>query len=130
MGDKLVSTFDNQQHIRDFTKAVLNDLQALEKMLVNGMLESDVLRIGAEQEMFLIDSTIHPAPIVLEVIEEANDSRLTTEIGKFNIEANLTPLEFKDKCLSSLETELNDVIAKVRSSAAKFGGSVALCGIL
>ena len=130
MGDQRVSTYNDEQHLRDFTKAVLNDLQALEKMLVEGMLESDVLRIGAEQEMFLIDSTMHPAPIVLDVMDEANDSRLTTEIGRFNIEANLTPLEFKGDCLTALEAELNDIVGKVRSAASKSGGSVALCGIL
>src|SRR6476661_8597577 len=106
MGEKTVSTVNDQQHLRDFTKAVLNDLQALEKMLVEGKLESDILRIGAEQEMFLIDPTMHPAPLAIEVIEEAKDDRLTTEIGKFNLEANLTPLEFRDNCLASLEGEI------------------------
>ena len=130
MGDKAVNTFDDQPHLQAFTKAVLNDLQALERMLDEGMMESDVLRIGAEQEMFFIDSTMHPAPIVMEVIHEANDPRLTTEIGRFNIEANLTPLEFKGNALSALEAELNSIIEKVRFIASEFGGSVALCGIL
>ena len=130
MGDKLVSSFDDQQHFRDFTRAVLNDLHALDLMINEGMLESDVLRIGAEQEMFFIDSTMHPAPIVLEVINEANDGRLTTEIGKFNIEANLTPLEFKGNSLSLLETELNEIIGKTRTAATEFGGTILLCGIL
>jgi CBS domain-containing protein len=130
MGDKSVSSFDDQQHFRDFTKAVLNDLQALDRMINEGMLETDVLRIGAEQEMFFIDSTMHPAPIISEVISEANDSRLTTEIGKFNVEANLTPVEFKANALSLLEAELNEIIGKVQVAAAEFGGSVLLCGIL
>ena len=42
-------------------------------------MESDALRIGAEQEMFLIDSSFHPAPLALEIIEAAQDKRLTTE---------------------------------------------------
>jgi len=130
MGDKAVLDQHDEQHYRGFTKAVLNDLLALGRMLDAGMMEDDVLRIGAEQEMFFIDSTMHPAPIVTEVIDGANDSRLTTEIGRFNIEANLTPLEFKDNCLSLLESELNEIIGKVRATAADFGGSVAICGIL
>lgn len=130
MGDKAVSSHNDQQHLRDFTKAVLNDLQALERMVDDGILESDVLRIGAEQEMFFIDSTMHPAPIISEVISAAKDDRLTTEIGKFNIEANLTPLEFRRNSLSLLEGELNEIIGKVRAAAAEFGGGIALCGIL
>jgi CBS domain-containing protein/gamma-glutamyl:cysteine ligase YbdK (ATP-grasp superfamily) len=130
MGDKKVSTHDGQEHYRAFTRAVLTDLQALEKMLSSGMLEDDVCRIGAEQEMFLVDSAMHPAPIVMEVIHEANEPRLTTEIGKFNLEANLTPLKFSGNCLSRLEAELNEVLGIVRSAAAPFGGSPLLCGIL
>jgi hypothetical protein len=94
MGDKKVSLESGESRMRQFTKAVLNDLQALEKMLAEGQMEEDVLRIGAEQEMFLVDSAMRPAPLILEILENANDERLTTEIGRFNIEANLTSLEF------------------------------------
>lgn len=130
MGDKAVSTFDDQEHLRAFTRAVLNDLQALERMLDTGMMEDDVLRIGAEQEMFLVDSTMHPAPIAMEVIYSANEPRLTTEIGRFNLEANLTPREFNGDCLRQLESELNELIGIVRAAADEFGGSPLLCGIL
>ena len=49
------------------------------------------MRVGAEQEMFLIDRYLRPAPVSLSVLEHANDQRLTTEIARFNLEANLTP---------------------------------------
>ena len=68
MGDKRVTREYDHAEMRDFTLAVLNDLQALEHMLADGMLESGVRRIGAEQEMFLIDRAMRPAPIVEEVI--------------------------------------------------------------
>ncbi|NOT47147.1 MAG: hypothetical protein HOP17_05285 [Acidobacteria bacterium] len=101
MGDKQVSMESDEGRMRQFTRAVLNDLQALEKMLAVGQFEDGVLRIGAEQEMFLVDSSMHPAPIVLQILEKAADVRLTTEIGRFNIEANLTPLDFSGNCLSA-----------------------------
>ena len=109
MGDKNVTSASDDHQMRQFTKAVLNDLQALEKMLGEGIMESDALRIGAEQEMFLIDSSFHPAPLAMEIMETAKDGRLTTEIGRFNLEANLTPLAFKGDCLRKLETELNEI---------------------
>lgn len=130
MGDKKVSIEQDESRMRQFTKAVLNDLQALEKMLADGQMEDGVLRIGAEQEMFLVDSAMHPAPLILEVLETANDERLTTEIGKFNIEANLTPLDFSGDCLSKLENELNEIIGIVKKSANNFGADAVLCGIL
>jgi CBS domain-containing protein/gamma-glutamyl:cysteine ligase YbdK (ATP-grasp superfamily) len=130
MGEKQVSTQTDEGKMRQFTKAVLNDLQALEKMIAGGQMEEDVLRIGAEQEMFLVDSAMHPAPVVLEVLELAKDPRLTTEIGRFNIEANLTPLDFTGDCLSRLENELNEVIGIVKNSAREFNADAVLCGIL
>lgn len=130
MGDKKVSLEQDENRIRQFTKAVLNDLQALEKMLVGNQMEENVFRIGAEQEMFLVDSAMHPAPLILEVLEEAKDKRLTTEIGRFNIEANLTPLDFSGDCLRNLENELNEMVGIVRKSAQAFNADVVLCGIL
>jgi hypothetical protein len=130
MGDKKVtSEYDNSQ-MQAFTRAVLNDLQALEKMFDLGLFETNVRRIGAEQEMFLVDSAMHPAPIVSEVINEAKDGRLTTEIGRFNLEANLTPRTFTGNCLSQMEAELLEVISVVRRAAKKFDSDLVLAGIL
>ncbi len=130
MGEKNVTTQTDDHQMRQFTKAVLNDLQALEKMLGEDRMESDALRIGAEQELFLVDSSLHPAPLAMEIIKTAKDGRLTTEIGRFNLEANLTPLGFSGDCLCKLETELNEVIGIVKQAARKFDGDAVLCGIL
>lgn len=130
MGDKHVNTEYDEEQMRSFTLSVLNDLQALEFMLDAGLFEEDARRIGAEQEMFLVDSSMHPAPLVTEIIDDARDGRLTTEIGRFNVEANLTPREFRGDCLRLMEDELNEMLEIVRTSAAKFGAGVVLAGIL
>ena len=130
MGDKTVTSHYDEQQMRAFTLGVLNDLQALEQMLDAGMFEEGVRRIGAEQEVFLVDSAMRPAGLAVEVIEEAADGRLTTEIGKFNLEANLTPREFCGNSLSEMEKELNEIIDVVRQAAGKFDAGVVLAGIL
>ena len=130
MGDKKVDRGYDDAKVRAFTLAVLNDLHALQQMLDGGMFEEDARRIGAEQEMFLVDSAMRPAPLVTEIIKEARDGRLTTEIGKFNLEANLTPREFSGSCLRDMEDELNEVVDVVRTAAGKFGAGVVLVGIL
>ncbi len=130
MGDKKVTRDYDDEQMRAFTLSVLNDLQALEQMLKSGMFEENVRRIGAEQEMFLVDSAYRPAPLALDVIGKAKDGRLTTEIGLFNLEANLTPLEFSGNCFRAMEDELNEVLGLVRKAAAGFGGGVVLAGIL
>jgi len=130
MGDKNVKSKYDEHEMRSFTRAVLTDLQALDVMLTSGQIENGVRRIGAEQEMFLIDSSMNPVPLALDVIAKAQDERLTTEIGRFNLEANLTPLEMKDDCLSRLESELSDILYKTKHAASEFGADVVLAGIL
>jgi CBS domain-containing protein len=130
MGEKKVTTETDEAQLRQFTRSVLDDLQALEMMIRGGYMENSALRIGAEQEMFLVESSMHPAPLAMEIIEDARDRRLTTEIGRFNIEANLTPLDFTGKCLSTLEGEIDEMVGVVRRSAAKHNADVVLAGIL
>ena len=130
MGDKTVTSEYGQAEMREFTLAVLNDLQALEAMLDSGMIETGVRRIGAEQEMFLIDNAMHPAPLVEELIARAEDPRLTTEIGRFNLEANVTPQRFTGNCLTLLEEELRDVTGVARLAARSLGADIVLAGIL
>lgn len=130
MGEKKVATEYDESQMRAFTLSVLNDLQALEYLISSGQMEEDVRRIGAEQEMFLVDSSLHPSPVVTEVMNDAKDGRLTTEIGRFNLEANLTPRTFTGSCLTDMEDELSDVLRVIRKSAAKYGSSVVLAGIL
>lgn len=130
MGDKKVTREYGSAEMREFTVALLNDLQALEEMLNGGMIESGVRRIGAEQEIFLIDQSMHPAPLVEELMSVAQDLRLTTEIGRFNLEANLTPREFSGDCLTQMENELNEVLNSVRNAARSLGIDIVLAGIL
>ncbi|NNE97464.1 MAG: CBS domain-containing protein [Pyrinomonadaceae bacterium] len=130
MGEQKVSTTGDEKQARDFTKAVLNDLRAFEIMLEKGEFEEDVKRIGAEQEMFLVDSTMAPSLSALKILEDANDERLTTEIGLFNLEANLSPLDFTGDCLSRMESELVEILGIVSKSAKKFDSDLVLTGIL
>ena len=52
----------NSESLRAFTRKLLGDLQALDLMLQHGAIESGVRRIGAEQELFLVDRGFNPAP--------------------------------------------------------------------
>jgi CBS domain-containing protein/gamma-glutamyl:cysteine ligase YbdK (ATP-grasp superfamily) len=129
MGEHNIDQLDEMM-AHSFMKALLEDLRALAFMLADGRIQSGVWRIGAEQEMFLIDHELRPAPHSLEVIEAAGDARLTTEIAKFNLEANLTPLDLSGDCFSRMENELTELITLVRSHARIHNADVLLAGIL
>ena len=85
MGEHNVEQLLDEKKAQAFMKALLEDLRALAFMLEHGHVESGVTRIGAEQEMFLIDRYLRPAPVSLDVLKQANDTRLTTEIARFNL---------------------------------------------
>lgn len=130
MGEHNVEQDFDQKKAQAFMKAVLDDLRALAFMLEHGGVESDVRRIGAEQEMFLIDRDLRPAPLSLEVLAQTKDPRLTTEIARFNLEANLDPLLLTGACLREMEQDLTELISLVRKEAGAFGADVLLSGIL
>lgn len=130
MGEHNVDLQFDERKSQAFMKALLDDLRALEFMIEAGRLETGMARIGAEQEMFLVDRNMRPAPISLEVLDQAKDSRLTTEIAKFNLEANLSPLSLTGNCFPQMEQELNELLSLVRRCAESFGADVLLSGIL
>ncbi len=130
MGEHNVEQYADEQKSQTFMKALLEDLSALAWMLKHDCIESGVTRIGAEQEMFLIDRYLRPAPVSLEVLEHAHDARLTTEIARFNLEANLTPLKLENDCFSRMQQELVELIELARGSGATQGADILLAGIL
>lgn len=130
MGEQNIEKDASEASRQDFMKSLLDEARALELMLDKGMLESGISRIGAEQEMFLIDKGQKPALKALEILKQLDDPRFTHEIGLFNIEANLSVQEFKSNCLRLMEKEAQEVYSKARKAAKKHGSEIALVGCL
>lgn len=129
MGEHNISA-TNEVERCSFMRRLLTDLRAMERMLDEGRFETGIQRIGAEQEMFLLDQDLRPAPVAERILATTADRRLTTEIALFNLEANLTPAEFTGHCFAELERELTEVLDEVRHSAREVGAEVLLSGIL
>ena len=58
---------------------LINDIKAVDRMLAEKHFETAPIRIGAEQELCLVDSSWRPAPLSLEVLEGIDDPHFTTE---------------------------------------------------
>ncbi len=130
MGQHEVEQQFDQRKLQAFMSAVLDDLRALDYMIDHDAIEAGVRRIGGEQEMFLVDQNLRPAPIAMQVLEGTTEQRLTTEIARFNLEANLTPRLIKGDCFALMEEELNALINLSRERAAQLQADVLLAGIL
>ena len=120
MGQSDLNLHESDEQKRAFTRAMLRDLEALELMLNRGMLESGVRRVGAEQEVALIDQSGSPAPIGETLLEELPADGYTTELGRFNLEVNLDPLAFSGTALREVE---NQITSSLKTLAGLAGSS-------
>jgi CBS domain-containing protein len=127
---KDVDTEHDEHKRRGFMHAMLADLRALDRMLREGRFETGPRRIGAEQEMFLIDRHWAPARASLQMLEKLADPHYTTELGLFQLEANADPQMFTGDGLSRMENQLTELVAKARAAAAELGIAPVLMGIL
>ena len=130
MGEQNVQQTTDEETRRAFMKALLDEVRALEDMHTANMFEGGIRRIGAEQEMFLVDRSARPALTAMNILDRIDDGRFTHELGLFNMEANLSPLELGGDCLRRLEEETREVCNIARDKAAECGSRVALVGIL
>jgi len=129
MGTQQITEFEGEQR-RRFTRALLADLRALERMIADGAIEEGVQRIGAEQEMFLIDRSWHPVNGVLQALERLKDAHFTTELGQFQLEMNLDPHTFTGDCLGRTERQMIELLAKAHRALGEDGHTMVLVGIL
>ena len=130
MTSRTVTSEIGKGSARAFSKALLKDLQALEKMLENGLIESGVRRFGCEQEMFLVNRAWRPAPVAMEVLERLDGEGFTTELARFNLEMNVEPMILGGACLSTLQESIEELLDMAREAASEEGADVVLAGIL
>ena len=130
MGEHDVDSLSDERRLRSFTKAILADVKALERMLDSDVFEKGVRRIGAEQEMFLVDLAGRPVDSAVQMMARLDNPSFTHELGLFNLEANLQPEAYSGGCLRKLEQELLKLLDLARSAAGEEGCKIILTGIL
>lgn len=130
MGDLNVRSVRTRQEQQQFVRCLLKDAAALERMLREEWFETDPLRIGAEQEMCLVDRFWKPMHINLEALETIGDDSFTSELANFNLEANLAPLPFGGDSLSRMHQNLKTTLDQAQIKVNGLGANLVLCGIL
>lgn len=130
MGVANVKLTTSVEQLQSFERHILSDIHAMEKMLKDGLFESDVTRIGAEQEFCLVDKYSKPTGKSVEMMEHLDEAFFTTELARFNMEINATPRIFNNTCLSELEKEITDNYNIATLEAEKLGIHTILSGIV
>ncbi|MGX1928675.1 CBS domain-containing protein [Flagellimonas sp. 2504JD4-2] len=130
MGEHILGSKFDLAERKAFVQHLIDDIKALEILVDRNMIENDVTRIGAEQEMCVVDTDFRPSPISLGLIENINDPHFTTELASYNLEANLDPFRLDKQCFSQVEGQLRELLKKAEREADKMDTKVVLTGIL
>jgi CBS domain-containing protein len=123
---KLTKKKDKANYIHQLTK----DIEALDIMINKGLIEKSPIRIGAEQEFCIVNKEFLPNNNALDILHAINDEHFTTEIGIYNLEINLDPIELKGDCFSKLYKQLNTLLTKAQNIANSKDSKIILTGIL
>jgi hypothetical protein len=130
MGEKKVKKITDKKARANFIRHLLLDVDALEMMLEKNLIESDITRIGSEQEFCLVEPNWRPSQKSGEILDEIDDEHFTTEIAVFNLEINLDPVELKGNAFSKIEAQLTSLLEKAKAKANDHNNKVVLTGIL
>ncbi len=130
MGELKVRYLHSFEEKARFTAHLLKDVAALDEMVRQNCFERDIRRIGAEQELALINTDCDPAFVGTDILAQTIDPRFTTEIGRFNLEINLDPVVLQADGLSQMEVQLHQLLHNAQKAASALDSRVLLCGIL
>jgi len=130
MGEMILKSKKDVDERRAFVQHLISDIKALELLLKEGRFEDDIVRIGAEQELCLVDERYQPAGVNLKLLERIDDEHFTTELASYNIEINLDPFELKNDCFSLVEKQVCSLLKKAAIKAKEQNIKLVLAGIL
>ncbi len=132
MGEHRVHLPQDERDMQTFIRGLLDDVKALDHMLHNDWFESDIVRIGAEQEMVLVNvHNYKPALVAQQALEDMKDYPwLESELANFNLEITLNPHVFKADCFRKLEEETVQKLSVIREHLKAYGAAPLLTGIL
>lgn len=130
MGDLNVRITKSKAQSQHFIRNLLQDVEAMEYMIEHNWFDTGITRIGAEQELCIVDSMLKPSHNNLEVLEQVNHPDIVTELAKFNLELNLDPSELTGDCFSKLEQEILDKLSHLNKVVHEMNIDTVLTGIL
>ena len=130
MGQSCYKETFSQQDLKTFKERLNNQLDNLKHWLETDSMPEGEASVGAEIEMYLVDSGGSPAPQNQLVIDKLADPQLQPELNQFNLEYNLSPVPAKGTPFLAMERELRPVLDKLQSIAAHHQLQVVPIGIL
>ncbi len=130
MGQFIQKTSFSDTDFQAFQNKLHHCLEALEQVLERPGFGQGEPSIGAELELYLLDSDGRPVPENLAVKEAYDDPTLTLELNRYNLELNFPPLAGAGSPFTALQQQILDNLAGLNQKMAPWQGQVLPIGIL
>jgi gamma-glutamyl:cysteine ligase YbdK (ATP-grasp superfamily) len=130
MGEKVVADrFDLSDRLRHRQK-LHQGLEALELLLARKRFDRPRNLMGLEIELNLADAEGMPRMSNAEVLERIGSRDFQTELGRFNLEANIVPHRMAGRVFDQLSEELRTALAYADRQAREVDAHIVMIGIL
>ena len=121
--------FDEADYAR-FAERLEESLATLGQLMDRPGFGAGPATVGAELELFLLDTAARPLPHNRVIQAAAADPRITVELDRFNLELNASPVPLAGRPFAALGSELNVLLDHVAHAARGRGGRLALISTL
>ena len=105
-------------------------LDTFASMLAERVFDFERPHAGMELELHLVDDESLPAMKNVEVLERIADPDYFTELGRFNIEINVSPRQLLDRGLDRFESDVRASLNRAQSRAREAGANLVVIGLL
>ena len=130
MGIEIEQTEFSREDFLSFRSCLQQNLDALHEVLQRPGFGRGARSLGAELEMYLVDARGLPLYANQEILQRANDSTLTLELNRYNMEYNLPPFGLDARPFEQTERSILESLERLRPVAAQEGGRIVPIGIL
>jgi gamma-glutamyl:cysteine ligase YbdK (ATP-grasp superfamily) len=130
MGRDVPSMTVSQSDRRAYREKVRQCLDVLARMLRESRFDSEPRQVGLEIELNLVDGDGLPAMTNSAVLAAIADPSWASELGRFNLEINVPPLQLNGQALGSLEHDVRAKLAHASARALGTGSRLVMIGIL
>ncbi len=130
MGDFRVRPIRDQADRHRMYRYALRDIATFEEMWQAQCFSTGPTKIGAEQELCLVDAAFQPARTALNILDKVDDRHYTNELALFNLEINLDPETLVNSPFTTTEQKLLALLDKGKAIAAERDAQILLAGIL
>ena len=130
MGDFKVRPITDKADRSRMYHYALKDIEAFERMWRENAFIQTPIKIGAEQELCIVNKNYEPSKSALNLLDAINDPHYTNELGLFNLEINLDPLNLSGNCFGAMEQNLLRLLKKGKVNAKSINEQILMAGIL